>query len=149
MATRLALKTLVTDNLSSGTGITASEHITVENAIIDSCKPYNTGWFQLGDIASATGVLTSYGVLSATAATGSPANTSKVTIVFNTATPMPDANYYVRMFSRGISSTTQHQDCSAILMFANPTTTQVDIWIRESFGTVQNINVYFEVIPID
>ena len=147
MATREALTIKINNDLATGISITAAEHRGVEQAIVDSCKPYIAGWFTLGDIAGVTGLLSSYGVTSATAATGSPANTSKVTIVFSTA--MPSDNYYVRMFSRGISSSTQYNDCSAILMFANPTTAQVDIWIRESFGTAQNINVYFEIIPID
>ena len=149
MATRASLKTLIDTNLGISSGIvTKVKHKEVDDAIVDSCKPYIAGWFTLGDIGATTGLLNSYGVTSATAATGSPANTSKVTIVFSTA--MPSNNYYVRMFSRGLSSSgTIHQDCSAILMFANPTTAQVDIWIRESFGTTQNINVYFEIIPID
>ena len=147
--TRTALNQLVVDNLSSGTSITATEHRTVEYGIIDSCKPYNSGYFTLGDILGATGVLSSYGILSATASTVD--STSKIVVVFNTATPMPNANYYVRLFVQGLHTTTfQWKDATALTpIFINPTTTQFEVWIKESQSTDQTIRIYFEAIPLD
>lgn len=146
--TRTALNQLVVDNLSSGTSITAAEHRAVEYAIIDSCKPYNSGYFVLHDVGGTTGALTVYGCLSATASNPSgTSNTSKIVVVFNTATPMPSANYYVRMFIKSVTAG-GNQDTYAPY-FANTSTTGFDVWIREQTGATQDITIYFEAIPLD
>lgn len=145
MATRAALTSLIETNLATGTSITASEHRTVEQAIVDSCKPYNAGYFVLGDIAG-TGSLTVYGLLSATAS--SPyTNMSKIVVVFNTATPMPNANYYVRTFIKS-NAPSANQDAYCPY-FANTSTTGFDMYIREATASAQSLTIYIEAIPLD
>jgi len=149
MATRAALTTLINTNLNTGTSITAVEHRAVEQAIVDSCKPYNAGYFTLGDAAptGSTGVLAVYGALSATASILST-NTSKIILVFNTATPMPSTNYYVRLFVQGLGTFNQDASISCPI-FANPTTTQFEVYVKDNITTTQNIRIYFEAIPLD
>ena len=149
MATRAALTTLINTNLNTGTSITAVEHRAVEQAIVDSCKPYNAGYFTLGDAAptGSTGTLAVYGALSATASVLA-ANTSKIILVFNTATPMPSTNYYVRLFVQGLGTSNQDAGISCPI-FANPTTTQFEVYIRDNITQVQSIRIYFEAIPLD
>ena len=149
MATRAALTTLINTNLNTGTSITAVEHRAVEQAIVDSCKPYNAGYFTLGDAAptGSTGTLAVYGALSATASILG-ANTSKIILVFNTATPMPSANYYVRLFVQGLGVFNQDSAISCPI-FANPTTTQFEVYVKDNVTTTQNIRIYFEAIPLD
>jgi hypothetical protein len=150
--TRTALNQLVVDNLSSGTSITATEHRTVEYGIIDSCKPYNSGYFIVGDIGAIVSPTTipSYGLLSATISSPTGfTNMSKIVVVFNTATPMPNANYYVRMFVKSTATPASNLDFFPPY-FTNTTTTGFDVYIREqSSGAAQSITIYFEAIPID
>jgi hypothetical protein len=148
MATRAALTALIETNLESGTSITATEHREVEQAIVDSSVPYNVGYFNLGDVVSSTGPLSVYGALSATAF--SVDSTSKIVVVFNTATQMPNANYYVRLFVQGLHTTTSQWKDACILtpIFINPTTSQFEVWIRESQPIDQNIRIYFEAVPL-
>lgn len=150
MATRASLTTLINTNLNTGTSITAAEHRAVEQAIVDSCKPYNAGYFTLGDAAptGSTGTLTVSGALSATASVLS-ANTSKIVVVFNTATPMPNTNYYVRLFVQGLSATPNQDSAISTPIFANQTTTQFEVYIKDNITTTQNIRIYFEAIPLD
>jgi len=149
MATRAALTTLINTNLNTGTSITAVEHRQVEQAIVDSCKPYNAGYFTLGDAAptGSTGVLSVVGASTATAS-ALGANTSKIILVFNTATPMPSANYYVRLFVQGLGTSNQDAGISCPI-FANPTTLQFEVYIRDNITQVQSIRIYFEAIPLD
>lgn len=150
MATRASLTTLINTNLNTGTSITAAEHRAVEIAIVDSCKPYNAGYFTLGDAAptGSTGNLTVSGALSATASVLS-ANTSKIVVVFNTATPMPNTNYYVRLFVQGLSATPNQDSAISTPIFANQTTTQFEVYVKDNVTTTQNIRIYFEAIPLD
>lgn len=148
MATRVALKALIDSNLQSGTNITASEHRAVETAIVDSCKPYNVGYFTLGDVAGTTGSLPVYGALSATASILF-SNMSKIVVVFNTATPMPSTNYYVRMFVKSNQNTAQSGYDTYTPYFANVSTTGFDAYVRESSNGVQSLTIYFEAIPLD
>jgi len=145
MATRADLIIKINTDLASGTNITAVEHRGVEQSIVDSCKPYNAGYFVLGNVAG-TGTLTVYGLLSATAS--SPyINMSKIVVVFNTATPMPNANYYVRTFIKSSSpSASQDVYCP---YFANTSTTGFDMYIREAGDGVQSLTIYIEAIPLD
>ena len=144
--TRTALNSLVTSNLADGLSITASEHRAVEYAIIDSCKPYNSGYFILGDIGGTTGALTVYGLLSATASIPN-SDMTKIAVVFNTATPMPNYNYYVRMFVKSnVSSPGQDAYCP---YFANTSTTGFDVYIRQSTPIAQSLVIYIEAIPLD
>lgn len=151
MATRASLTTLINTNLSNNTSITAAEHRAVEIAIVDSCKPYNAGYFTLGDAAptGATGNLTVSGALSATASIYSGGNASKIVVVFNTATPMPNTNYYVRLFVQGLSATPNQDAGVSTPIFANQTTTQFEVYIRDNITITQNIRIYFEAIPLD
>lgn len=150
MSTRAALTTLINTNLNTGTSITAAEHRAVEQAIVDSCKPYNAGYFTLGDAAptGSLGTLTVYGALSATASVLST-NTSKIVVVFNTATPMPNTNYYVRLFVQGLSVNLNQDSAISTPIFANQTTTQFEVYIRDNITITQNIRIYFEAIPLD
>lgn len=150
MATRASLTTLINTNLNTGTSITAAEHRAVEQAIVDSCKPYNAGYFTLGDAAptGSTGTLTVSGALSATASVLS-ANTSKIVVVFNTATPMPNTNYYVRLFVQGLSAAPNQDAGVSAPIFANQNTTQFEVYIRDNITQTQNIRIYFEAIPLD
>lgn len=148
MATRTALTIKINDDLADGTSITAAEHRGVEQAIVDSCKPYNAGYFIITDISGATGSITVYGALSATASTPF-GNMSKVVVVFNTATPMPNANYYVRLFVKSNSATAQSGYDTYTPYFANTSTTGFDVYLRELTGAVQSLTIYFEAIPID
>ena len=150
MATRASLTTLINTNLNTGTSITAAEHRAVEIAIVDSCKPYNAGYFTLGDAAptGSTGNLTVSGALSATASVLS-ANTSKIVVVFNTATPMPNTNYYVRLFVQGLSLNLNQDSAISTPIFANQTTTQFEVYVKDNVTTTQNIRIYFEAIPLD
>jgi len=148
MATRTALKTLIDTKLATATSITATEHREVETAIVDSCKPYNAGYFVVEDIGATLGALTVYGLLSATA-TSPYTNMSKIVVVFNTATPMPNANYYVRMFVKSNATPASNLDFFPPY-FTNTSTTGFDVYIREqSSGAVQSLVIYFEAIPLD
>lgn len=151
MATRASLTTLINTNLNTGTSITAAEHRAVEQAIVDSCKPYNAGYFTLGDAAptGSTGTLTVSGALSATASIYSGGNASKIVVVFNTATPMPNTNYYVRLFVQGLSVNLNQDSAISTPIFANQTTTQFEVYIRDNVTLTQNIRIYFEAIPLD
>ena len=151
MATRASLTTLINTNLNSNTSITAAEHRAVEIAIVDSCKPYNAGWFTLGDAAptGSTGVLSVSGALSATASVYGGANTSKIVVVFNTATPMPNTNYYVRLFVQGLSVNLNQDSAISTPIFANQTTTQFEVYVKDNLSVTQNIRIYFEAIPLD
>jgi hypothetical protein len=145
MATRAALTIKINNDLASGTSITAAEHRGVEQSIVDSCKPYNAGYFVLGDIAG-TGSLTVYGLLSATAS--SPyTNMSKIVVVFDTATPMPNVNYYVRTFIKS-NAPSANQDAYCPY-FANTSTTGFDMYIREATESAQSLTIYIEAIPLD
>jgi hypothetical protein len=150
MATRASLTTLINTNLNTGTSITAAEHRAVEIAIVDSCKPYNAGYFTLGDAAptGSTGTLTVSGALSATASVLAT-NTSKIVVVFNTATPMPNTNYYVRLFVQGLSVNPNQDSAISTPIFANQTTTQFEVYVKDNVTTTQNIRIYFEAIPLD
>jgi len=148
MATRADLTIKINTDLATGTSITAAEHRGVEQAIVDSCKPYNAGYFVVGDIGTTLGALTVYGLLSATA-TSPYTNMSKIVVVFNTSTPMPNTNYYVRMFVKSNATPASNLDFFPPY-FTNTSTTGFDVYIREqSSGATQSLVVYFEAIPLD
>ena len=145
MATRSALTTLINTNLQSGTGITATEHRQVEQAIVDSSVPYNVGYFIIPDVAGTTGALTVSGATSATASVPFQ-NMSKVVVVFNTA--MPSTNYYVRIFVKSNSNTAQQSYDTYTPYFTNTLTTGFDLYLREVQQVTQSLTIYFEAIPL-
>lgn len=151
MPTRLGLKTLVTDNLSTGTSITALEHRTVENAIIDSCKPYNIGWFQLDIGGSGTGTLTVGGdAISATFTSGGSGSVYTYVLVTMTNT-MPSNNYYVKLSFESLDYTSEADRSVYSPVWTKHSTlatTKIYVGMREVSGS-QNLRVWFEVISLD
>ena len=144
MATRSALTTLINTNLQSGTSITATEHRQVEQAIVDSSVPYNVGYFILPDISGTTGALTVSGLASATASIPFT-NMSKVVVVFNT--PMPNTNYYVRIFVKSNLNTAQSTYDVYTPYFTNTLTTGFDFYVRETSPS-QSLTFYIEAVPV-
>jgi hypothetical protein len=146
MATRSALTTLIDTNLESGTSITAELHREVEQAIVDSSVPYKRGYFVLPDISGTTGALTVGGEIASATASTPHGNMSKVVVVFNTA--MPSTSYYVRIFVRSNSNTSQAQYDTYTPYFTNTLTTGFDFYVREAQSSVQSLTFYIEVVPV-
>jgi len=146
--TRTALNQLVVDNLSSGTGITATEHISVEYGIIDSCRPYNVGFVTLGDILGVTNASLSVGGEISSASSSTISAASK--IIVNFTNTMPSTNYYLRIFINSLSaSPNEWKDALALCpVFRIVSTTQAEIWIREASSETQSIKLFIEAIPL-
>lgn len=146
--TRTALNQLVVDNLSNGTSITAAEHRTVEYALIDSCRPYNVGFLTLGDILGSTIASLTVGGEISSASSSTVNGSSRIIVNFTNA--MPSTNYYVRTFINSlVANPNEWKDALALCpVFRIVSTTQIEIWIRETLSEIQDVKLFIEAIPL-
>lgn len=165
MPTRAELKQLVIDNLPDASEIPSVDHREVENSLIDQMfdkdeaqqdqidailekLPKNIGVFRGLDVNGSTvgTILTSEGDCSSALVTFKGGVESNVLVTFNNE--MDNLEYFVRLSIRSKGNRFEDNDLSKPVV-VNESTTSFTFSIGEIFPSVQNIDVYFEVLKFN
>ena len=156
--TATEIRTIITNYLASASSITAAEHKSIENALIDYAEatqtqvtnlaasllasfPKNVGFITGVNLPVTSGSVTRGGNI--TTATGSAGG-----ILCTIENAMPSTNYVVKTFIESLgayASDSEIRGCS----FKIVSTTQFYFICAESTFATQNLKVHFEVKSLD
>lgn len=153
--TKTDLLQLITDNLATGSNITALKHRDVENAIVDyfSSAIGNpiVAYGKIGPIDIARAGDTSYGVTGnlSSAIKGTPVNQSYPIRVTIPSGLLSSTEYKVRMDVQSVGTSIDGDNNMDILLFKIINTNTFDIVIEETEPTTNNsIYIHVEVVAL-